>query len=232
MMAETIKLMDSDAIRETVREKYGAAALTVLNGQGVACCGPDCCTPEATATIAKVLPMQAIDLTPRNTESEPTGTMKLSAFKALLGAHREKQFRLILPNESAVPVCFHITEVAYVQKRFIDCGGRLHTTHTCQLQAWVWTDTDHRLMAGKMADVLNIANKVLPEGQDLDIEIEYEDVILSQYPVTGYTVTQDAVTLTLGYKHTDCLAKDVCLPSLPSANGNMDEGCCGPSCNC
>ena len=46
-----------------------------------------------------------------------------------------------------------------------------------------------------MADVLNIAKKVLPEGQDLDIEIEYEDVTISQYPVTGYTVTAEAVTL-------------------------------------
>src|SRR5579871_3648958 len=35
-MAETIKLTD---LRELVREKYGAAALTVLNGQGAACCG-------------------------------------------------------------------------------------------------------------------------------------------------------------------------------------------------
>src|SRR5579862_2292003 len=35
-MAETIKLTD---LRELVREKYGAAAITVLNGQGAACCG-------------------------------------------------------------------------------------------------------------------------------------------------------------------------------------------------
>ncbi len=62
-------------------------------------------------------------------------------------------------------------------------------------------------MAGKMADVLNVANKILPEGQDLDLEIEYEDVTISQYPVTGHTITDEAVTLTLGYKHTDCLAK-------------------------
>ena len=81
-----------------------------------------------------------------------------------------------------------------------------------------------------MADVLNIAKKVLPEGQDLDIEIEYEDVTISQYPVTGYKVTDYAVTLTLAYKHTDCLAKDVCLPTLPMANGS--GSCCGPSCNC
>ena len=38
-MAETIKLTDRNDVRNLVREKYGAAALTVLNGQGAACCG-------------------------------------------------------------------------------------------------------------------------------------------------------------------------------------------------
>jgi arsenite methyltransferase len=32
-------LSERDDIREVVRQKYGAAALTVLNGQGAACCG-------------------------------------------------------------------------------------------------------------------------------------------------------------------------------------------------
>ena len=33
------QLINRDDVRELVREKYGAAALTVLNGQGAACCG-------------------------------------------------------------------------------------------------------------------------------------------------------------------------------------------------
>ncbi len=37
-MAEA-NLMERDDVREIVREKYGQAALTVLNGQGAACCG-------------------------------------------------------------------------------------------------------------------------------------------------------------------------------------------------
>lgn len=37
-MSET-KLIDRSDVRELVREKYGAAALTVLSGQGAACCG-------------------------------------------------------------------------------------------------------------------------------------------------------------------------------------------------
>ncbi|HLK55864.1 MAG TPA: arsenite methyltransferase [Chthonomonadaceae bacterium] len=38
-MAETIKMTDRADVREVVREKYGAAALTVLEGRGAACCG-------------------------------------------------------------------------------------------------------------------------------------------------------------------------------------------------
>ncbi len=38
-MSVNQKLTDRDDVREIVREKYGAAALTVLNGEGAACCG-------------------------------------------------------------------------------------------------------------------------------------------------------------------------------------------------
>ena len=155
--------------------------------------------------------------------------MKLSALNTLLHSHPDKQFHLVLPNESAVPVSFHITEVAYVQKRFIDCGGKKHTLETCQLQAWLGPDTDHRLEAGKMAKVLALAEDILPGGIDLDVEIEYEDAVISQYPVASYAVTDTAVTLQLTTKHTDCLAKGVCLPQLPMA-GNAEASCgCGPS---
>jgi len=160
--------------------------------------------------------------------------MKINQFSELLRTHPDKQFRLVLLGASAVPVSFHITEVGHVAKTFIDCGGRLHTAHTCQLQAWVWTDTDHRLLAGKMAGVLDQAKSrgVLPAGEDLDVEIEYEDAVTSQYPVADYTVTGDAVVLHLAAKHTDCLAKDICLPQLPMAGGTAVAGGCGPSCNC
>ncbi len=157
--------------------------------------------------------------------------MKLSQFTNLLQTHSDKPFHLVLPGAGVVPVSFHITEVGHVTKKFIDCGGKLHTVQTCQLQAWLGNDTDHRLLAGKMAGVLTLAEAkgVLPAGEDLDVEIEYEDAVLSQYPVAGYSVTADAVVLTLSAKHTDCLAKESCLPSLPMAAG-ATAGCgCGPS---
>ncbi len=158
--------------------------------------------------------------------------MKLSQFTSLLQAHPDKQFRLVLPGDAAVPMSFHITEVGHVTKKFIDCGGKLHTVQTCQLQAWLGPDTDHRLYAGKMAGVLTLAEAkgVLPDSEDLDVEIEYEDAALSQYPVVGYAVTGSTVVLSLAAKHTDCLAKESCLPSLPMAGAASVSACgCGPS---
>lgn len=159
--------------------------------------------------------------------------MKLSQFSGLLQSHPEKPFRLVLPGATTVPVSFHITEVGHVTKKFIDCGGRLHTAQSCQLQAWVWMDTEHRLLAGKMAGVLDLATAkgVLP-ADDLDVEIEYEDTALSQYTVADFAVTDSAVVFNLAAKHTDCLAKDTCLPSLPMASGAAAVGCCGGSSGC
>lgn len=153
--------------------------------------------------------------------------MKLSQFTDLLQSHSEKPFHLVLPGSHVVPVSFHITEVGHVTKKFIDCGGKVHTAQSCQLQAWVWTDTEHRLLAGKMADVLRLAEAkgVLPAGEDLEVEIEYEDAAISQYSVAGHAVTDNAVVLSLASKHTHCLAKDTCLPM---AAGTA-AGCCGSS---
>lgn len=158
--------------------------------------------------------------------------MKISQLADLLESHPEKPFRLVLPGENIVPASFHITEVGHVTKKFIDCGGKLHTAESCQLQVWLGPDTNHRLYAGKIGGVLTLARAkgVLP-GEDLDVEIEYEDTAISQYTVESFTVSERAVVLNLAGKHTDCLAKESCVPNaLPMAEGEA-AGCgCGPGC--
>ncbi|HEX8835058.1 MAG TPA: DUF6428 family protein [Abditibacteriaceae bacterium] len=149
--------------------------------------------------------------------------MKLYELKALLEANRDRQFLLALPNESQVPVSFHITEVGQVTKNFIDCGGKAHSLQTCQLQAWVGEDEDHRLNAGKISDILGLAKKIVP-SDDIDVEVEYEDAVISQYPVDRAEITDESVTLHLTTKHTDCLAKELCL--VPSASSCGPTGCC------
>ncbi len=153
--------------------------------------------------------------------------MKLTELKQLLHDHPAKAFMLRLPTGRPVPVSFHITEVGHVRKKFIDCGGRMHETETCLLQAWVGSDSDHRLATGKLLGILGKAASFLP-GDELPVEIEYEDRVLTQYPVTGAEVGDETVVLLLAEKHTDCLAKDVCLPKEPAeAACGCAPGCCG-----
>jgi hypothetical protein len=152
--------------------------------------------------------------------------MKLRELKSLLDANREKQFLLQLPNQNLVPKSFHITEVGHIDKRFIDCGGTIHATQTCVLQAWVGKDADHRLNAGKVADVIKLAGSVVP-NDEIDVEVEYEAQSLSQYSIVDHKVIDGAVILNLTAKHTDCLAKDKC--DVPTAEADISyckPGCC------
>ena len=155
--------------------------------------------------------------------------MKLSELKSLLAAHPHRAFRLLLPDGDAVPVSFHITEVGRVNKTFLDCGGTLRETTTCQLQVWVGEDYDHRIETGKMAGILEKGKVLLPD-ESVPVEIEYEDRVISQYTIPDHQITDDAVVLKLAHKHTECLAPELCgLPSLrlPSIGGKSN--CCGPS---
>lgn len=159
--------------------------------------------------------------------------MNLTELTSLLSQHSSRVFRIVLPGGEAVPVSFHVTEVGRVHKLFIDCGGKLRESSTCQLQIWVGQDDDHRVETGKMAAILDKARSFLPDG-NVPVEIEYEDQVISQYIISDHELTADAVVLKLAHKHTECLAPELCgLPSLsrlPAIGGK--NPCCGPTGNC
>jgi hypothetical protein len=156
--------------------------------------------------------------------------MKLSELKSLLAEHANRYFRIHLPDGGAVPVSFHVTEVGRMNKTFIDCGGKLRETTTCQLQVWVGEDYEHRIETGKMASILDKAKSILPDDS-VPVEIEYEDRVISQYTISSHEVLDDSVVLILANKHTECLAPELCgLPSigrLPAIGGKSNG--CGPS---
>ena len=156
--------------------------------------------------------------------------MTLGELKSLLAAHPEKQLSLLLPTKNPVPVSFHVTEVGLVSKRFIDCGGAVHSKQTCQIQAWVGSDQDHRLSAGKLSGILKLSRAVVP-NDDLDVEIEYEDCVVSQFMLESASVTDGKLVFQLGDKHTDCLAKEAC--GIEAAGtAKAGSGCCGGSTSC
>lgn len=150
--------------------------------------------------------------------------MKASEFKHHLESHPDAELRFVLPDDDLVPAHAHITEVGRVDKTFIDCGSTVRKASTCTLQAWVADDVEHRLVPGKLAAVLDAAAPLF-DGDDLEVELEYEDCNLSQFPVLKATAADGVLTFHLGSKHTDCLAKDVCLPK--GAPGEANAGCCG-----
>lgn len=158
--------------------------------------------------------------------------MKLSELKSLLREHSGLFFRVSLPDGEAVPHSFHVTEVGRIQKTFLDCGGTLRESITCQLQVWVGTDYAHRIETGKMAAILEKARAYLLD-ESIEVEVEYEDEVISQYTIEGHEMTDEAVVLKLAHKHTECLAPELCgLPPLPGAGkfkaATESNSCCGP----
>ena len=136
--------------------------------------------------------------------------MKLGDLKAALREHPDKNVGFILPDGDPVPADFHVTEVGHVIKNFIDCGGTKRSTETMVLQAWVAKDDpDHRLTAGRLGAILELAKSVVP-SDDLDVEVEYEGCAISQYPLSGFAVEGAEVKFNLAEKHADCLAREAC----------------------
>jgi hypothetical protein len=95
----------------------------------------------------------------------------------------------------------------------------------CVLQAWVAVnDEDHRLEAGKLATILKMASKILPD-EEIPVELEYEAPIISQFSISDVEVGE-AIVFKLTNKHTDCLAKESCgLDGGPCSS--VEEDCCG-----
>jgi thioredoxin type arsenate reductase len=135
--------------------------------------------------------------------------MTVKEFIALLAANPGVKMHFMLPDGSFVPAHYHITEVGRVQKDFIDCGGTVRSLASCLLQIWVANDLDHRLETTKLAKIMEVARPLL-KSDDLPMEVEYEDAVVSQYPLGGAEVTPSGILFHLGSKHTACLAPEKC----------------------
>ncbi|HEX7860324.1 MAG TPA: DUF6428 family protein [Verrucomicrobiae bacterium] len=171
--------------------------------------------------------------------------MKLIELKKTLADHAEKAVRFVLPTGSSVPPHAHVTEVAQVDKRFIDCGGTARTESICRMQTWFADDTEHRLSAGKLLKILEKSRSIIADDQ-LEVEIEHEAPFISQFPIEVVEARDGSVIFRLGIKHTDCLAKDQCgapksitskagynlaeFAPLPSLRRVEEKSCCGGAC--
>lgn len=137
--------------------------------------------------------------------------MKLFQLKTLLTKNGSRNVRFVLPTGSKVPPHAHVTEVARIDKKFIDCGGTFRTESVCRLQTWFSDDTDHRLTASKLVVILQKSASFL-ETEDIEVDVEHEAPFVSQFPIERIETANDSLNVILGVKHTACLAEDRCLP--------------------
>lgn len=159
--------------------------------------------------------------------------MKLSEFKKLLSKNLSRNIRFTLPTGRKIPPHAHVTEVARIDKKYIDCGGKRRTDTVCRLQTWFQDHTDHRLTAEKLSAILEKSAPFF-DGEDPEVDIEHEAPFISHFPVEKIETDGDALMVHLGVKHTACLAEDRCLP--PGLNkpyqfkllpkGKENKSCC------
>jgi uncharacterized protein DUF6428 len=137
--------------------------------------------------------------------------MKLTELKAHLIRHPDLNIRFALPNGDQVAAQAHVTEVALIDKKFVDCGGTFRTDSICRLQSWVAEDLDHRLTAVILLKILNKA-AFLP-SDDLKVDLEHELDYITQFPLEAAEPRGNELILRLTNRHTDCLAKELCCPT-------------------
>lgn len=136
----------------------------------------------------------------------------------------------VLPNGTYVPPHFHMTEVALVSKKFVDCGGAMREESVITFQLWSADDYDHRLAPCKAYGIVERAQEAL--GFDnLEVEVEYQSDTIGSY---GLDFSNGRFILTT--KQTDCLAKDKCgIQEDKPAMANLvesSESCCSPESGC
>jgi hypothetical protein len=154
--------------------------------------------------------------------------MKLSQVKNILKTVEAVNF--ILPDGTAVPEHFHVTEVGLITKNFIDCGGTVRKETVVNFQLWNANDFEHRLKPQKLNNIIELSEKVLGI-EDFEIEVEYQAQTIGKYDLDFNG--NDFVLLN---KQTTCLAQDQC--GIPAEKQKVrlsdmnNEPCCAPDGNC
>lgn len=155
--------------------------------------------------------------------------MKLSEFKKFASTIQQLDFQL--PNGVSIPQHFHVTEVGYITKNFIDCGGTIREEKVVNFQLWSSNDYDHKLEVKKLLDIVALSEEKLGIG-DFEIEVEYQSDTIGKY---GLDFDGKAFLLTT--KMTDCLAPDKCgiptdKPKISLSKLSSTAGTCSPGGGC
>ena len=150
--------------------------------------------------------------------------MKVSSFfKNLDSVSEHYGVAFKTPDQKFVPLHFHVTEAATIQKKFKDCGGNAREDNYASIQLWVANDYDHRIKAGKLRSIL--LNTLLDSDQDLDLVAEYESETLGVYNIDSVSTCANTLVFQLAKRKTDCLAPDKC-GIVSEVTSCCASGCC------
>ena len=150
--------------------------------------------------------------------------MTLHDLKNALKANPKLFPRFVLANGDYIPAHAHVTEVGYVVRTFIDCGGQTGKEEKVVLQTHVGNDADHRLRADRFAKILELGNRVIPSA-DLDVDVEYDCCVVAQYPVAEARSDGEHLNLILRRGWTQCRARE-------RRESETAAGCCAASAAC
>ena len=153
--------------------------------------------------------------------------MKLSQFKAYLQQNTADSVAFLHENGSPVPAHFHITEIGQLDKKFMDCGGKVRSESSITMQLWESVDFWHRLTPEKLLRIIRLSEEKLGIG-DHDIEVEYQGETIGKF---GVDFQNEQFILT--NKNTACLANEACgVPSFKEIKEIAASACCSPNSGC
>src|SRR5256886_17307838 len=112
--------------------------------------------------------------------------MTLRGLQNALEANPGRFPRFVLPDGDYIPAHAHVTEVGYVVRNFIDCGGLTGKEEKVVLQTHVGSDKDNRLRSDRFAKILRIGNRVIPSAA-LAVDTEYHCCLVAPYPIAQAT---------------------------------------------
>lgn len=111
-------------------------------------------------------------------------------------------------NGQFIPPHFHLTEIAGVEKKFIDCGGTFRSEQKVTLQLWFdAADLEHRLTAEKFIKIIELGIQQIGLNPDVEVHVEYQGNTIETYGLAF-----DGVAFLLVPQQTACLAPDKCAP--------------------
>lgn len=153
--------------------------------------------------------------------------MKLSELKQILPTLDNVQFQL--ESGAFVPEHFHVTEVGFITKHFIDCGGTIRNEKVINLQLWDAHDYEHRLKPTKLLNIINLSEEKLGI-ENAEIEVEYQSDTVGKYGLDF-----NGRNFILVSKKTACLAENKCGTVSQKTEINaaaVQPSCCTPNGDC